>query len=55
MKNRRDEFVNNDEGAVTVDWVVLCAAVVALGALATTQLTDSAVSVGNTIAGSISD
>lgn len=34
MKAYFDKFARSDEGAVTVDWVVLTAAVVALGVAA---------------------
>lgn len=50
MKSKKDEFVENDDGAVTVDWVVLCAVVVGLAAIATFQFTDSFEVVGTYIA-----
>jgi len=31
MKTRMQDFLNDDTGAVTVDWVVLTAAIVGLG------------------------
>ena len=48
------DFVNNEDGVVTVDWVVLTAAIVGLGMLVLIPIaysTDSsAVAVGNFIA-----
>lgn len=40
MKNKRDKFVQDDDGAVTVDWVVLCALVVGLASVATVRMTN---------------
>lgn len=39
MKNLLKAFVTKDDGAVTVDWVVLTAAVVALGVAAAAAMT----------------
>jgi len=39
MLNRIQNFSNREDGAVTVDWVVLTAAVVALGVAAAAALT----------------
>ena len=36
--NRFIEFVTSEDGAVTVDWVVLCAAVVGLGVAVATSM-----------------
>jgi hypothetical protein len=36
-------FMSKDDGAVTVDWVVLCAAVVGLGLALVTSTRDGAV------------
>jgi Flp pilus assembly pilin Flp len=38
MLNFIKEFRNNEDGAVTVDWVVLTAAIVALGLLVGNQV-----------------
>ena len=38
MKNRVFEFVADESGAVTVDWVVLTAAIVGLGVLVITSI-----------------
>ena len=35
-------FLRNDDGAVTVDWVVLCALIVALTGLASQMMRDGA-------------
>ncbi len=35
------KFIADDSGAITVDWVVLCAGLVGLAILATTQIRDS--------------
>lgn len=38
-------FLSNEDGAVTVDWVVLCAAVVAFSAVGVAKITENSVSV----------
>lgn len=53
MKLRKIEFFTNDEGAVTVDWVVLTAAVVVLASLAATPYIESAARVGGNIPNAI--
>ncbi len=45
-----NSFVTDDDGAVTVDWVVLCAAVVGLTVLISTAMTTNAVGLGDSIA-----
>lgn len=55
MKSKKNNFVHDDDGAITVDWVVLCAGIAAmavaislgvsnktleLGGMVTTYLTD---------------
>jgi hypothetical protein len=55
MEIKHDKFVEDDEGAVTVDWVVLCALVVALAALATARVSTSAEKVGDYISTSIAE
>jgi hypothetical protein len=47
------DFANNDERAVTADWVVLCAFVDALAASGTVRILASAEKVGDTIATSM--
>ena len=37
------EFISKDDGAITVDWVVLCAAVVGLAIALVTSTRDGAV------------
>ena len=41
MKTLFNKFVRSESGAVTVDWVVLCAAVVGLAATATLAIQTS--------------
>jgi Flp pilus assembly pilin Flp len=43
MLNFIKNFRNDEDGAVTVDWVVLTAAIVALGLLVGTAVRDSAI------------
>lgn len=43
------EFIKDDDGAVTVDWVVLTASIVALGGLAVAAITGSMGTVGSKI------
>ena len=43
------KFWNDDVGAVTVDWVVLTAAIVGMGALAISSISDAAGTVGDAI------
>ncbi|MEO0668879.1 MAG: hypothetical protein AAFZ99_13290 [Pseudomonadota bacterium] len=45
MKKIVTSFVRNQSGAVTVDWVVLCAAVVGLGVALVIMLTNGSVGV----------
>lgn len=40
-------FLSGEDGAVTVDWVMLCAAVIAFSAIGLDLITDSAVTVSN--------
>lgn len=42
-------FARDESGAVTVDWVVLTAAVVALGAMATIAITDGTTNLSDSI------
>ena len=55
MNIRKFRIFADDGGAVTVDWVVLCAAVVALAGMAASQLTGNAEFVGEIISNSIAD
>ncbi|MCC6305894.1 MAG: hypothetical protein IT545_11955 [Rhodobacteraceae bacterium] len=41
MLTRVGRFLNDDAGAVTVDWVILCAAMVGLGVLVVTFIGDA--------------
>jgi Flp pilus assembly pilin Flp len=46
MLNKIDRFCDAEDGAVTVDWVVLTAGVVALGVMVVSLLTGNMGSVG---------
>ncbi|AMY70753.1 Flp family type IVb pilin [Frigidibacter mobilis] len=48
-------FRNDEDGAVTVDWVVLTAAVVGLGIIAMTAINTGITDLSANIAGSITD
>lgn len=54
MQKRFESFIDDAEGAVTVDWVVLTAAIVTLGVAVMLSVgggtTDLADTVGNTVA-----
>ncbi|MCB1310771.1 MAG: hypothetical protein KDK29_02280 [Sedimentitalea sp.] len=41
------KFISNEDGAVTVDWVVLCAAVVAFSAIGVDLITENTVDLGD--------
>lgn len=43
------EFIQSEDAAVTVDWVVLTAAIVTLGLVVITIITGSVVGHGNTV------
>ena len=49
MKKIVTSFVRNQSGAVTVDWVVLCAAVVGLGVALVIMLTNGSVGVSASV------
>ena len=49
MKKYLTDFFRNEDGAITVDWVVLTAAVVALGVAAGIAMTTSTTSLSNDI------
>ena len=42
-------FIARDEGAVTVDWVVLCAAVIGLTVLISSAMQDGALGLANAL------
>ena len=50
MNIKKIRFFAEDHGAVTVDWVVLCAAVVALAGVVTAELSGSTDTISNNIA-----
>ena len=49
MLNFIKNFRNDEDGAVTVDWVVLTAAVIALGGAAYTAIEDGATSMTDNV------
>jgi Flp pilus assembly pilin Flp len=49
MLKKFKRFWGESEGAVTVDWVVLCAAIVGLTVLISTAMTDNAVGLGDSL------
>ena len=49
MLTRIHSFWKEDDGAVTVDWVVLTAAIVAIGVAVTAAMTTSTTSLSNDI------
>jgi Flp pilus assembly pilin Flp len=46
MKSKFRHFLNDESGAVTIDWVVLSAGVIALGMLVFNIITTQSVQVG---------
>jgi Flp pilus assembly pilin Flp len=42
MSNRLNQFLQDDDGAVTVDWVVLTAAIVGMGVVVVTTVANGA-------------
>ncbi|MDN5788488.1 Flp family type IVb pilin [Pseudorhodobacter sp.] len=48
-------FLRNDDGAVTIDWVVLSAAIIGIGLLVLIPIGNSTDSSATKIAGDISD
>jgi hypothetical protein len=55
MRKHLDTFLRSENGAVTVDWVVLTAAVVGLGMLVLTPIAFSTDSAFQRVANSIAD
>lgn len=55
MINRIKSFFRGDDGAVTVDWVVLTAAVVALTGVAITSLQDATGGLGSNVGTQLTD
>lgn len=47
MHMKKKTFLKDEDGAVTVDWVVLCAAVVALAGAAFYSIQEASGGVGN--------
>ncbi|WP_238369800.1 hypothetical protein [Heliomarina baculiformis] len=54
MKNRIVKFLGGESGAVTVDWVVLTAAVVGLAGLAFTSIQTATGGLGSSTGASLS-
>ena len=55
MLNFIKNFRNDEDGAVTVDFVVLTAAIVVLGLAVGTAVSNGATNLGNEIAGALGD
>lgn len=55
MKKLLDLFRKEEDGAVTVDWVVLTAAVVSLAVVAIVSIQGSTASVGTGVGGYLKD
>ena len=55
MLNFIKNFRNDEDGAVTVDFVVLTAAIVVLGLAVGTAVSNGAQNLGNEIAGALGD
>ena len=54
MKTIFAKFINDEDGAVTVDWVVLTAAIVALGLAVGTSVSDGATELASSIGDDLS-
>ena len=54
MKRKIEEFLEEDEGAVTVDWVVMTAAVVGIGTAAVSTVQDGIEALASDISSAIS-
>jgi hypothetical protein len=52
---KKIDFVTDDSGAITVDWVVLCAGIVSLVVLIAGQMTDKAVTLGTATSSYMAD
>jgi Flp pilus assembly pilin Flp len=55
MLNFIKNFRNDEDGAVTVDWVVLTAAIVGLGIAVLTSVGTGTTALGNKISSNLSD
>lgn len=49
MRRKVNEFLVSEDGAITVDWVVICAAVVGLAALISSLMHDNAVNLADLV------
>ena len=54
MKTKLQKFLRSERGAVTVDWVVITAAVVSLAGLVMIAITNGTDSVGDSLGGWLS-
>jgi len=55
MRFIRREFIADDSGAVTVDWVVLCAGIVGMTVVIATGMSDKAVTLGGNVSSYMTD
>ena len=55
MMNKMFKFLANEDGAVTVDWVVLTAAIVALGGIVVLTVSNGALDSSNGVGAHMSD
>lgn len=55
MKERKTSFIRDESGAISVDWVVLCAAVACLGCLAVLTASDATFGLADSIRSATSD
>lgn len=49
LRFKKKNFMADESGAITVDWVVLCAGLVSLAVLISGQTSDKAVSLGTSV------
>ncbi|MFM2356547.1 MAG: hypothetical protein RLZZ528_2283 [Pseudomonadota bacterium] len=49
MQKQLEDFVSGEDGAITVDWVVLTASIVGLGIAAVTAITGNLDTVGDQV------
>ena len=55
MPKINNRFLKDESGAITVDWVVLCAGLVGMSALIASQMSDKAVTLGTSISSYMAD
>lgn len=54
MRNRLRRFARSEEGAVSVDWVVMCASIVCFGCLAVATASDGTFGLADSISDAVS-